>query len=112
VETLGNAKARVRLKARLALEEALPAVYGIVMDTTQPPVARVAAFKEIKDLSAVAANVGELGAQGNGLPSVTIVLGDKTPNIKVSGNRPAVKDTDNILIPGLAVLDSPVSHKP
>jgi len=102
-EDLGNVKSRVRVKARLALEEALPAVYGIVMDSTQPPVARVAAFKEIKDLSSVAQLPQEIQA-GSGLPVVTIMLGDSGRDVTVEGTAVATEVEAPASIPGLDVL--------
>jgi len=97
-----NAKARVRLKARLALEESLPDIYAIVVDPKQSPVARVSAFRELKDLASVA-QTQEAISPVAGLPSVTIVLGDRAPDITIDA-KVTPSDPHPSVFPGLDML--------
>lgn len=107
--SLKNSKQRVRLKGQLALEEAIPTIYGLIGDEGIPAQARVAAFKELKDISGVGASAAEGGSAGTGLPSVTIYLGSPDgPAISINGSRVAETVEDAAVIEGLEILDTPV----
>jgi hypothetical protein len=96
--SIKNSKQRLRIKARLALEEAIPVLFEMVNDWELPAPARVAAFKELKDASAIAsAGAEEQAGSGSGLPSVTIYLGDPNgPSVTVNGNRKKDEEDDDV----------------
>lgn len=102
--SLKNSKARVRLKGQLALEEAIPTIFQMINDIEVPATARVAAFKELKDLSGVAGAVME-GSVGNGLPSVTIYLGTPEKTVTIAGSKQQNVE-EAITLPGLEILES------
>ena len=49
-----NAKERIRVKSQLAVEEALPIIYEIVLDPVLNPTARIDAFRRLVELADVA----------------------------------------------------------
>lgn len=99
-----NSKERLRIKGRVALEEAIPIIFSMISDDSIAPAARVAAFKELKDVSSVAATEGEMSI-GSGLPSVTIFLGSPDgPSVTVTPGRNAdapVEEAEYYEIPDL-----------
>lgn len=102
--SLRGSKQRVKLKGQIALEEAIPLIYELITDSAIPATARVAAFKELKDVSGVSIGVAEGGPAGSGLPSVTIYLGTPTegPTVIVEGKKVA-KEPETI--EGLEILE-------
>lgn len=83
---IANAKQRIRLKSQLAVEHAIEDMYAVITDKTVPAQARVAAFKELKDVSGVSGGEGEAGGGGANMPTVNIFLGDAgTPTLTISG---------------------------
>lgn len=107
--SIKNVKSRVKLKARIAIEEALPTLYKLISDANEPGSARVSAFKELKDIADVVEKTEQGGAEGNRLPSVTIVFGQQTDepkemNVQGSKGQPLAPRT----MPGLDILDAEV----
>jgi hypothetical protein len=107
--SLKSSKQRLRLKGQLALEEAIPEIYRLIHDSDIPGAARVAAFKELINVSGMAA--AETGASGaTGLPSVTIYLGSpgtQGSSVTIQGatsNAPSQVEEAEVL-PGLEILD-------
>jgi hypothetical protein len=81
---IANAKQRIRLKSQLAVEHAIEDMYAVITDKTVPAQARVAAFKELKDVSGVSGVDQEAGG-GAAMPTVNIFLGDtQKPAISIS----------------------------
>jgi hypothetical protein len=105
--SLKNSKQRVRLKGQLALEEAIPEIYHMIHDTDIPAAARVAAFKELKEVSGVASGTQENGNAGTGLPSVTIILGGASGNsVTIEGTKAVTEAIEEAnVLPGLEVLE-------
>lgn len=68
-----NTKERLKLKAQLALEEALMPIFQIIKGS-EPASAKVAAFKELKQMAGMETQ-DEVKTAGSGLPSVVIYLG-------------------------------------
>lgn len=60
-DALDNVKDRIRTKAQIALEDSIPTVYGIIADKNTPGAARVAAFKELKEVAGMGAKELEGG---------------------------------------------------
>ena len=54
-DALDNTKDRIKTKAQIALEDSIPTVYGIIADKNTPGAARVAAFKEMKEIAGMGA---------------------------------------------------------
>jgi hypothetical protein len=107
--SLKNSKQRVRLKGQLALEESIPTLYGMINDIDLPAQARVAAFKELKDLSGVALGAVEPMTGMAGLPSVTIYLGSPDgPSVTIEGAKSTktIEEAEEIpILEGLDILD-------
>ena len=83
-----NTKSRLRLKAQLALEESMLSIFKVVTGN-DPAAARVAAFKELKQLAGMD-EVDEVKSAGTGLPSVVIYLGgDKDETIDITPSKVA-----------------------
>lgn len=93
--SITNAKQRIRLKSQLAVEHSIDELYTVITDKTVPAQARVAAFKELKDLSGAAAQENS-GAGGPAVPTVNIFLnGADEPSVSISTTKrrtPAVED--------------------
>ncbi len=88
--TITNAKERIKAKASLALEESIVTMYGMIEDKNIPAAARVAAFKELKDVSGVAPRDQE-GAINNIVP-IRIFLGGVDPVSIAPDVTPRVTD--------------------
>lgn len=71
--SITNAKQRIKLKSEIAVEQALGDLFTIVTDAKTPAAARVAAFKELKDIAGV--SVQEQQGPGATAPTVNIFLG-------------------------------------
>jgi hypothetical protein len=63
-DALDNTKDRIRAKAQIALEESIPTVYGLISDKNTPGAARVAAFKEMKEIAGMGRAEGPEGGAG------------------------------------------------
>lgn len=87
--SITNAKQRIRLKSQIVVEMSIDELYGVVTDKNIPAAARVAAFKELKDISGMSYDENAASA-GAGVPSVNIFLnGEDGPSISItSGARP------------------------
>jgi hypothetical protein len=84
--SISSAKERIKLKSQIAVEQALGDLYAIVTDKTTPAAARVAAFKELKDVAGVAIN--EQAGPMSTAPTVNIFLnGDTEPAFSVSSSK-------------------------
>lgn len=97
--SISNAKQRIRLKSQLALEHSIEEIYKVVTDKKIPAAARVAAFKELKDLSGV--TQGEQAAgDGRNSPTVNIFLnGSAEPAISISSSsRKNVENEENDVV--------------
>lgn len=95
--SLNNAKERIQVKARVALEEAIIDIFSLLRNTEVPAAARVAAFKELKEIAGVASK--EDGPATAVAPSITIVLGHHGETIEVTPgvtHRPAPEDVELI----------------
>ena len=92
--SISNAKQRIRLKSQLAVEHSIEELYAVVTDKQTPAAARVAAFKELKDLSGAAQGDGDSGGGGPQAPTVNIFLnGEESPAISItSGKRTSSQD--------------------
>lgn len=104
--SIKSSKQRLRLKGQLALEEAIPEIYRMIHNEEIPGAARVAAFKELINVSGVAASTEGVGST-TGLPSVTIYLGgpgDQGPTVTVQA---ASRVEEAEVLPGLEVLRKP-----
>jgi hypothetical protein len=77
---LDNVRDRIRIKAQITLEEALPTVYALINDKTAPAAARVAAFKEVKEVAGMSAKENEAAP---GFIPVQIFLGEGRPPITI-----------------------------
>lgn len=87
--SITNAKQRIRLKTQVAVEQSIGDLYTIVTDVNTPAAARVAAFKELKDIAGVASQ--ESVGPANNAPTVNIFLnGDGEPAFSVSTTKPKV----------------------
>lgn len=74
--SIDSTEQRIRIKARLILEEALPYMFQMITDKQVPAVARVSAIKEIKEIGGVVKPAAEsAGGGGPTLPSIVINLG-------------------------------------
>jgi len=69
---LDNVRDRIRTKAQIALEDSIPTVYGLIHDKTTPGAARVAAFKEMKEIAGMGAK--EEGSGGPAFIPIQIFL--------------------------------------
>ena len=78
----GNAKNRAQLKAQLAVEEAIPDLYTIIVDKEEAATARVSAFSQLREVGKFEKAPAEQAGSGGPGFSVTINLGDNT--LKVS----------------------------
>lgn len=96
---VSNAKQRIRLKSQIAVEQAIEELFALITDKNNPAQARVAAFKELKDVSGVAADQQEAGG-GATMPTVNIFLGgDSTPSISITGRaRPVSLEPEEDLV--------------
>lgn len=81
--SITNAKQRIRLKSQIAVESSIEELFSIVHDAKTPAAARVAAFKELKDLSGAAVPDATLGG-ANG-PVVNIVFNGEAMTIASTG---------------------------
>jgi hypothetical protein len=70
--SVDNVRDRIRIKAQITLEESLPTLYTLITDRNNPAAARVAAFKEIKEVAGMSAKEIEPAA---GFIPVQIYLG-------------------------------------
>lgn len=85
--SIKNAKERIRLKSQVAVEQAIVDLFTIITDKQIPASARVAAFKELKEVAGVVVQQ-DSGPAGN-VPSVNIFLnGDPNePSFSVSAPK-------------------------
>lgn len=60
-DALDNTRDRIRTKAQIALEESIPTMYALIADGNTPGAARVAAFKEMKEIAGMGAKESEGG---------------------------------------------------
>jgi hypothetical protein len=88
-DALDNVRDRIKAKAQIALEDSIPTVYGIIADRQTPGAARVAAFKELKEVSGMSAR--ETGDGGPGYIPIQIFLDGREapPTIVINpGSQP------------------------
>lgn len=87
-DALDNVKDRIRIKAQITLEEAIPTMYGLISDKNTPGAARVAAFKEMKEIAGMGMKEGAEG--GAGFIPIQIFLDgrDKPPMVINPGGLP------------------------
>jgi len=74
-DALDNTRDRIRAKAQIALEESITTVYGLINDKNTPGAARVAAFKEMKEIAGMGAK--EIADGGPGFVPIQIFLGGR-----------------------------------
>jgi hypothetical protein len=79
-ESIDNVRDRIRIKAQITLEEALPTLYTLITDKSNPAAARVAAFKEVKEVAGMSAKENEMPP---GFIPVQIFLGEGQPPITI-----------------------------
>ena len=91
--SISSAKDRIKLKSQVAVEMAIKDLYDLVVDQKIPAAARVAGFKELKDIAGVSAP--DAGGGGSHGPVVTIHLGGAP--MTVSGKVPKVLDEDDMI---------------
>ena len=89
-ESLENTSERIKHKARLAIEEGIVSLYELLTDTKVNAAARVAAAKELKDIS-------DLGLKQEhspmaGLPSISIVIGEQRMDVNAVDNKAAQEE--------------------
>jgi hypothetical protein len=97
--SITNAKQRIRLKSQLAVEHSIETLYQVVVDNNIPAASRVAAFKELKDVSGVSQSDEERAA-GAGAPMVNIYLnGDDGPSISITSDskKPVLQNNDDVI---------------
>lgn len=103
--SITNAKQRIKLKSEIAVEQALGDLFSIVTDTKTPAAARVAAFKELKDIAGV--SVQEQAGPGTNVPTVNIFLGGSDePTFTMSA--PKVVKEDQVVDVTLSNLDDDI----
>ena len=81
-DALDNVRDRIRAKAQIALEESIPTVYGIIADKNTPGAARVAAFKEMKEIAGMGAKEPAEGGAGF-IPIQIFLDGREAPPITI-----------------------------
>lgn len=87
-DALDNVKDRIKTKAQIALEDSIPTVYGIIADKTTPGAARVAAFKEMKEIAGMGAKESE--GQGQVFVPIQIFLdGREAPPLVFTPGNPS-----------------------
>lgn len=77
----GSARQRAILKAQLAVEEAIPTLYGVVTDNEEPGSSRVAAFAQLKEIGQFPKIPPEDADRSGPTFSVTINLGNQSLNV-------------------------------
>lgn len=83
-----NARERIKLKSQLAVEMAITDMYSLAVDTNQTGQARVAAFKELREIAGVTDKGTGKDNSGPAVPVVNIYLdGDSSPTVSVSANK-------------------------
>lgn len=84
--SISNAKQRIKLKTQVAVEQSIGELYTIVTDSNVPAAARVAAFKELKDIAGVA--VQDQAGPAHNAPTVNIFLnGSNEPAFSISAPK-------------------------
>jgi hypothetical protein len=93
----GNAKNRAQLKAQLAVEEAIPDIFGIVSDAKEPAPARVAAFSQLREVGKFEKAPMEQSGRGGPGFSVTINLGEQVMTISGDAPQSTVEDAEEAI---------------
>lgn len=94
--SVNNAKERIRLKSQIAVEMSIEELYTVVTDKGTPAAARVAAFKELKDLSGAAVQDTSVG--GPTAPTVNIFLnGNSTPSVSITPSHIPEPEPDDVI---------------
>jgi hypothetical protein len=86
-ESAHNTAARIRIKARMAVEESLPTLFDVVQDPAVAGAARVNAFRELREIADVAAPPN-VPAPGSSLPPITIVFNGAPTGVTIHGRQP------------------------
>lgn len=86
-EGIGNVKDRIRIKAQITLEEALPTIYALIADHNTPGAARVAAFKELKEVAGMGARESD-GGGASYVPIQIFLDGRENPPVTVEAAVP------------------------
>lgn len=82
--SIDNAKERIRVKARLSLEEGIIEMFNIIRDKNVPAAARVGAFKELKEIGGVVERQDPNQGAAGMIPSVQIFLGNQDGSASVN----------------------------
>lgn len=91
--SITSAKQRIKLKTQIAVEQSIGDLFSIVTDANTPAAARVAAFKELKDVAGVA--VQEQSGPASNAPTVNIFLnGDSEPAFSISAPKQTRREED------------------
>lgn len=89
--SINSAKERIKLKAQVAVEQSIADLFAIVVDGKTPAAARVAAFKELKDVAGVSVQ-DSTGSAAN-VPSVNIYLnGNAEPAMTITAPKVIKED--------------------
>jgi hypothetical protein len=89
-QSIDRVEERVTTKAKLALEAAIPALFGIVENPQNPAVARVGAVKQLHEVAGMAKQA-QASQTTAGLPSITINIGPRS--LEVSGSKELIDVT-------------------
>lgn len=111
-DALDNTKDRIKTKAQIALEDSIPTVYGIITDKNTPGAARVAAFKEMKEIAGMGAREG---AEGGAVfvPIQIFLDGRDKPPVRIVASGLPVGNEDGLgdEVDEAAVIDTEVVTK-
>lgn len=86
-ESASNTQARIRMKARMAVEESLPTLFDVISDPAVAGAARISAFRELREIADVVAQPQAV-APGASLPPITIVFNGAPEGVTINGRQP------------------------